>query len=758
MIRKCILWAALAAVLVLGSGAAAPDTETGRSSRHVHVLDINGTAGTFTVQVDTVGAAELLVAAPGENRIIHTYAQPESAAQPEFTVAAADFDYAFGTYILQAFSLDKDGNRGYLGASSVSLRPPGGGLLTVTPADAAESCFEAVLDGSVVPAEAPVWFCVWPNQENAAVRIYPARRQNGCHQATIPAAGYQAGRCQVAAYSGIPGKAQAFLQSARFTISGAKDAHLLVSPLPQSPGQFSISVAAESPAGLRSVRAAVWSEPGQEDIVWYDMTPEGALWTARGNIAQHHHNMGSYQVHIWAELGNGVQTLAAATTQNIVCRNYSWTERGSRNYEIYVRNPVTTPVRTAVWSNTGGQDDIVWYQASQVRPDLWKTVVNLRRHRGSGSYTAHSYAGTVCIPAAFTVSEAEKQSVQELRGLWVPSVSNLDFPTVRGAAAQQQEFRQIVRNAADWGFNALFIQVRPHADALYESSINPWSDLLTGVYDKHPGYDPLSFMIRTAHQEGIELHAWLNPYRVCDASAYEKLSARSVGRQHPDWLLWYSKSAYLDPAKPEVRAHIAATVQEIIDKYEVDGIHFDDYFYPYRYPLPDGEPRDGAVGDARRENVTQMVRDVSAVVRSSPRQISFGISPFGVWKNSASDPAGSNTFGQESYYSNYCDTLTWIREGLIDYVAPQIYWHLDHPEASYRILVDWWAQAVRGTDVELIVGHGIYKGEVAAEIREQLMLNDTYGEVCGSIYYRYMDIRNNPALAATLTEWNRSRS
>ena len=346
------------------------------------------------------------------------------------------------------------------------------------------------------------------------------------------------------------------------------------------------------------------------------------------------------------------------------------------------------------------------------------------------------------------------QSSQTLRGLWVASVWNMDFPTVRGATAQQEEFRTIVRNARDWGFNALFVQVRPQADALYASDINPWSHVLTGVFDQNPGYDPLAFMLETAHAAGLELHAWLNPYRVCSESQLNQLAARSVGRQHPDWLLHFDGTVYLDPARPEVRAHVTATVEEILRRYDVDGIHFDDYFYPYNYPLSPGEKPDGAEGNARREQVTQLVRDVSRTVRAGERPVTFGISPYGVWKNASSDPAGSNTASAQSYYSNYCDSLAWIREGLVDYICPQLYWQLDHPTSSYRTLLDWWSRITEGTGVDLLIGQGIYKPEVASEIAAQLGLNETSPAYAGSIFFRYSDIAADPALSAALRSWN----
>lgn len=753
--------AVLAAVLLFsgaGSIAALAAGAEVQAGPYVQIVDADSSRGTFTVSLETEEAAELLVAPPKGAAPARTYRLDAGPAPRTATVSVADFGYAVGIYGVQVFRLDPSGTRTLLGSLKVQLRPESSGYLSVLPMDRNETSFQVTLEDAELPLGAPVWFCCWGSRPGSEVQIFPAARQNRIYTATIPAAGRQAGIYQVAAYTGIPDTAQAFVQTGRFEISGVRGAHLLVSTLPTKPGHFRVSMTGDAAAGITAARAAAWSEEDQSDICWYDLRQDGLLWTAEGDIASHMHHTGIYQVHVWAELSSGAKALVAAASADISPVRYTWTEKHGRNCEIYMRNPGADTVRAAVWSEADGQDDIIWYDAEETEPGLWRAVCYLKRHKGSGLYHAHVYTGEVCTPAGFVVSDADMQEAAELRGLWVPSVMNLDFPTVRGAAAQQQEFREIVQNAGSWGFNALFVQVRPHADALYESAINPWSVVLTGAYDQHPGYDPLAFMVQAAHDAGIELHAWLNPYRVGSARAVAQLSRRSFAKQHPEWVLWHDGSAFLDPSRPEVRTHITATVQEIIDRYEVDGIHFDDYFYPYNYPLPEGESRDGALANTRRADVTQMVREVSQVVRSSPKQIAFGISPFGIWKNAGSDPAGSQTNSAESYYSNFCDTLAWVREGLVDYVAPQLYWDLDHKTASYRTLAAWWADAVRGTGVDLIIGQGIYKPEVAAEILDQLALNDTYGEIGGSIYYRYADVRDKPALAAVLTEWNRSRN
>ncbi len=354
-----------------------------------------------------------------------------------------------------------------------------------------------------------------------------------------------------------------------------------------------------------------------------------------------------------------------------------------------------------------------------------------------------AWAAPVCAADGRTAITTQR----EMRAVWVASVLNIDFPkTQDNAEAQKAEIRVILDHAVLWGFNTVIMQVCPTADALYRSKINPWSAVLTGTQGKDPGYDPLAYMVEEAHVRGLALHAWVNPYRVTHSTLQMKLSdlaENHPARLHPDWVIEYEGGIYYNPEIGEVKQLIADTAVEIVRNYDVDGIHFDDYFYPSGYPLPEGEERDGAADEQRRQNVNDMIRTVRDAVKQANPEVEFGISPFGIWKNSSSDPAGSDTAGNEAYYSMSCDAAAWVEDGLVDYIVPQVYWEIGHEAADYETLVAWWAALVRGSNVALYIGQGIYKDEVAVEIHKQLAVNEKYSRVNGNVYFSYSDLLEN---------------
>lgn len=338
---------------------------------------------------------------------------------------------------------------------------------------------------------------------------------------------------------------------------------------------------------------------------------------------------------------------------------------------------------------------------------------------------------------------------EDMRAVWISTVYNLDYPSSKNnIEAQKNEFIEKLDMLKAIGINTVVVQVRPKADALYKSSINPWSDVLTGTQGKDPGYDPMAFMIEAAHERGMAFHAWLNPYRVTTTGTdLTVLSENHPARLNPSWTFSYNNALYYNPEVEEVKAHIVDTVTEIATNYNVDAIHFDDYFYPSSYPLPTGEHRDGQVANNRRAAVNEMVSRVSAAIKkvntNKGKKISFGISPAGIWKNSTSDATGSNTGGNESYYSVYADTRTWIKNEWVDYIVPQIYWETGHAKADYETLVKWWSNEVKGTSVKLYIGQGVYRDAVATQIDTQLTINQKYSDVKGSFYFSLRDILNN---------------
>lgn len=364
-----------------------------------------------------------------------------------------------------------------------------------------------------------------------------------------------------------------------------------------------------------------------------------------------------------------------------------------------------------------------------------------------------SILALVCLLFSLGGSNIVYANQKCMNAAWITTVYNSDWPSKKNnPEAQKQQMRNILDNLKDTGINTVMFQARPKGDALYNSSINPWSDILTGEQGKNPGYDPLAFVIEEAHKRGMKVHAWLNPYRVTTSGTdLSVLSESNPARQHPDWTLTHNGRIYFNPELPQVKQLIYDTVGEIVKNYNVDGIHFDDYFYPVNYPLPEGEGRDGNVANSRRNNINEMVLGVKNTIKGIKPQVEFGVSPSGIWKNKSSDRNGSDTRGKESYYSDYADTVGWIKNNYVDYIVPQLYWQIGYEIADYSKLVSWWANQVKGSNVNLYIGQGIYKygqetynGEnVAKEIDKQLNLNKQYSEIKGSVFYSTSDIISN---------------
>lgn len=364
---------------------------------------------------------------------------------------------------------------------------------------------------------------------------------------------------------------------------------------------------------------------------------------------------------------------------------------------------------------------------------------------------------------------------KEMRGLWVATVVNIDYPSkpTTDPEVLKKEAIRILDMAKDTGLNAVFLQVRPTADAFYKSNIFPWSKFLTGTQGKAPnnGFDPLAFWIEEAHARGIELHAWINPFRVTKKTASEpKPTVKSLhyshpARKNPSWVVQYSDgNLYFDPGIPEVRKLIVDGIMEIVNNYDIDGIHFDDYFYPGR---DFNDSRTFAafgkghknIGDWRRDNINKFVSEVYKAVKSSGKDVRFGISPFGIWANKKNNSLGSDTNGMETYYDHFADARKWVKDGIVDYICPQLYWNIGYKIADYSKLLTWWKDVVSGTSVDLYIGHAAYKtGNTdksspwygVAEIERQLLLNRNYPEVKGSLFYNCTSLANSPALRALI--------
>lgn len=361
-----------------------------------------------------------------------------------------------------------------------------------------------------------------------------------------------------------------------------------------------------------------------------------------------------------------------------------------------------------------------------------------------------------------------------MRGIWVSSVYNLDYPSAGTTAPEKlkAEADKILKGAADMGMNAVFLQVRPSCDALYPSSLFPWSRYLTGNQSAAPkkGFDPLQYWVEQAHALGLELHAWLNPYRVTKGGAEElaALSPDSPALRHPEWLVEYKENYYLDPGIPEVRDLVVQGAEELVRNYDVDGVHLDDYFYP-------GKEFDDAatyqtygqgfsdLGDWRRDNVNKLIQALDTSLHSLDPELSFGVSPSGVWRDKRNDPKGSNsTGGYESYVASYADSRKWVKEGWVDYICPQVYWYIGHKTMDYKTIVRWWADTVAGTGVKLYIGMADYQAAQAKEgdpwygtaaLRAQLELNAATPGVSGEVHFRYQLMARSESITGLYKEW-----
>ncbi len=310
---------------------------------------------------------------------------------------------------------------------------------------------------------------------------------------------------------------------------------------------------------------------------------------------------------------------------------------------------------------------------------------------------------------------------REVRGVWVATVKNIDYPKrpTTWDVALKEEWRILLKKYKEIGINTLIVQVRPAGDALYKSELVPWSAYLTGQQGLPPedDFDPLAFMIEEAHKNSMEFHAWLNPYRATVGLDTNALAPNHVFNTHRDWMVKYGKRFYLNPAMVEVQDHLTEVVGEIVDNYNVDAIHFDDYFYPYAVKgevFPDSSDYANfglgfsSIGDWRRQNVDNLVQKVSQRIKRDKPYLKFGVSPFGVWRNYEDDEMGSKTrAGITCYDDLYADVLKWLRRDWIDYVAPQLYWHIGFEPADHAVLLDWWS--AHTYNKQLYVGHAAYK-------------------------------------------------
>lgn len=356
---------------------------------------------------------------------------------------------------------------------------------------------------------------------------------------------------------------------------------------------------------------------------------------------------------------------------------------------------------------------------------------------------------------------------REMRGVWIATVENIDWPSKPGLSArvQKREMIELLDLARSYNLNTVIVQIRPAADAFYPSALEPWSHWLTGEQGRapEPEYDPLTFIIDECRERGLDIHVWLNPYRVLRDTAFAKTSPLHASKAHPDWLVTYGSLKYFDPALPPVRDHVARVVSDIVRRYDVDAIHMDDYFYPYRiagaefpddhsFALYGGSFAPAQRDDWRRNNVDLIIRQLHDSIKAIKPHVQFGISPFGVWRNKSDDSTGSSTrAGQTNYDDLYADILKWQKNNWIDYVVPQLYWQIGFEIADYAILAKWWNDNSFGCPVH--IGHALYRLDAGSsapawrasdQITKQISLNREYLQIDGSVFYSAKYLRTNP--------------
>ena len=380
---------------------------------------------------------------------------------------------------------------------------------------------------------------------------------------------------------------------------------------------------------------------------------------------------------------------------------------------------------------------------------------------------------TVSVPAPgatyHSSSITPPKAAREFRAAWVATVDNIDWPSRKdlSTAEQKAELVAILDRAAQLKLNAIVFQVRPACDALYQSSLEPWSEYLTGAMGQppRPFYDPLAFAIEEAHKRGLELHAWFNPYRAHHPSAKSPIAPNHISKTHPDLVRQYGRLLWLDPGEKAVQDYSLQVILDVVKRYDVDGVHFDDYFYPYKerdqagqmldFPDDASWRRYGAGGklsreDWRRENVNVLIRRTYQSIKATKPWVKFGLSPFGIWR--PGNPPQIKGF--DAYAELYADSRKWLANGWLDYCAPQLYWGINPPEQSFPVLLKWWAaQNIK----DRLLAPGMDSTKTIrrwqpAEIVAQIRLTRQQPGVGGHVHWNMRTLMRNTSLDAALLQ------
>ncbi|MEW9096765.1 MAG: family 10 glycosylhydrolase [Clostridiaceae bacterium] len=375
------------------------------------------------------------------------------------------------------------------------------------------------------------------------------------------------------------------------------------------------------------------------------------------------------------------------------------------------------------------------------------------------------------FPRKSMVHGMEESIDGEVRAVWMTTVHNIDWPSnkhYKNIKAQKSTLIENMKFIEENNMNTVFFQVRGMGDALFPSSYAPWSKYLTGTLGKNPGYDPLKFALDEAHRRNLEFHAWFNPFRIDSNAKYfnkqnyiNSLPKGSPLKSNPNWIVRYGNYHWLDIGIPEARDYAINTILEVVKNYDIDGIHIDDYFYPY--------PEKGivfqdsntyaqygkgysSIADWRRDNVNKFIKELNNRIKEIKPHVKFGVSPFGIWRNGTSF-GGSPTTGLSSYDAIYTDSKKWIDEEWIDYIVPQIYWEFENKHSPYATLVDWWSKQVEDKNVHLYIGHAAYKlGDAKSygqawgkrnEIINQVKYARSNKNVKGESFFSLRDLKAN---------------
>lgn len=360
----------------------------------------------------------------------------------------------------------------------------------------------------------------------------------------------------------------------------------------------------------------------------------------------------------------------------------------------------------------------------------------------------------------------------EFRGVWVATVNNIDWPqnALDSNEKKKEDFLRLLKFYKDLKFNAIIVQIRTAGDAFYPSIWAPYSRFLTGKEGMPPAsnFDFTEWMIAETHKKGMEFHAWINPYRATTDLNKKKLSSKHDVFQHSDWMIQYGNKYYYNPGLPEVEKHLLKVSEEILDNYDIDGLHFDDYFYPYKIAGKNFNDQNSylkyrkknqSLESWRRANVDSLIFKLHRLVEEKKPWVDFGISPFGIWRNKDKDPRGSDTRGGQSNYDDlYADPLLWAEKGWVDYLVPQLYWSLDYPVASYRILAKWWNDNVLNT--KIYIGNAPYKindGKDRAwyspkELENQIQLSRGIKNIQGNVFFSAKSLLQHKQITQELKE------